>query len=142
MTRQEALEYRAKIDALIDSLSDEDAIESTILFHPWMTGKTYYGPNVQDHPQSKVKYEDTLYKCLQTHTSQVGFEPDVAVSLWYRIDNPQEEWPEWVQPIGAGTGYALGAKVSHNNKHWINTGKDDNEYEPGVWGWDEVPITE
>lgn len=140
MTRQEALHYRALIDAIIDKLTDEDAFESTELFHPWKTGKQYYGPPAteNDPPQSRIRYNESLYKCLQTHTSQEGWEPGIAVSLWYEIPDPAEEWPEWVQPIGAGTGYALGAKVSHNNKHWINIGKDDNEYEPGVWGWDEV----
>lgn len=142
MTRAEAIRFRDHINTIIETLDDDDALNVSDLFPGWRIGEDYYGPNDQSHPQSRIQYEGYLYKCLQNHTAQEGWEPDVAVSLWYHIDNPQEEWPEWVQPIGAGTGYDLGAKVSHNNKHWINVGKDDNEYEPGVWGWDEVPITE
>jgi len=140
MTPTEARRFRSQLDSVIVTLDDDEALEVPELFPVWATGRAYYGPNDSVHPQSRVQYGDYLYKCLQSHTSQDDYTPDIAVSLWYKIDNPTEEWPEWRQPIGAGTGYALGAKVSHNGKHWINVGKDDNEYEPGVWGWDEVPI--
>ena len=138
MLPSEARRFRRQLNSVIDTLNDEEAFEVTALFPEWITGKEYYGPNDLTHPQSRVQYLDLLYKCLQTHTSAVGWEPNIAVSLWYEIPDPAQEWPEWKQPIGAGTGYPLGAKVSHNGKHWINVGKDDNEYEPGVWGWDEV----
>ena len=103
------------------------------LFLPWEIGVEYAIGNLRS-------YNGVLYRCRQAHTSQVDFTPDVATSLWAIAGNPIEEWPEWVQPIGSTDGYPLGAKVSHNGKHWINIGKDNNEYEPGVWGWDEVPI--
>ncbi len=138
MLPSEARRFRRQLNSVIDTLNDEEAFEVPALFPEWITGKEYYGPNDSIHPQSRVQYLDLLYKCLQTHTSAVGWEPNIAVSLWYEIPDPAQEWPEWKQPIGAGTGYPLGAKVSHNGKHWINVGKDDNEYEPGVWGWDEV----
>lgn len=144
MTREEAIRFRDHLNEIIEALDDNTALDVFDLFLPWKIGVNYYGPPTtsNDPPQSRVQYGDTLYKCLQSHSSQFGWEPNVAVSLWYPIDNPAEEWPEWVQPIGAGTGYPLNAQVSHNGKHWINVGKDDNEYEPGVWGWNEVPIEE
>lgn len=46
-----------------------------------------------------------------------------------------DEWPEWVQPTGAQDAYLLGAQVSHNGFHWINTGSNANVWEPGVFGW-------
>ena len=138
MTLTEARQFRSQLDSVIATLDDEAAIDVPSLFPMWVVGRAYYGPNDPSHPQSRIQYEGLLYKCLQSHTSQAGWEPDVAVSLWYQIDNPAEEWPEWKQPIGAGTGYPLGAKVSYQGKHWINVGKDDNEYPPDVWGWDEV----
>ena len=33
--------------------------------------------------------------------------------------------------------YPLGAKVSHNEKHWTST-VENNVWEPGVYGWEEV----
>ena len=48
-----------------------------------------------------------------------------------------DEWPEWIQPVGAQDAYNTGAQVSHNNLHWIST-VDNNVWEPGVYGWNEV----
>ena len=47
------------------------------------------------------------------------------------------EWPEWIQPVGAQDAYNTGAQVSHNNLHWISIA-DNNVWEPGVYGWNEV----
>lgn len=65
-------------------------------------------------------------------------EPETPVEP----EQPEEpetpnEWPEWVQPVGAQDAYNTGAQVSHNNLHWIST-VDNNVWEPGVYGWNEV----
>lgn len=39
--------------------------------------------------------------------------------------------------IGAHDAYALGAKVSHKEKHWTST-VANNVWEPGVYGWEEA----
>lgn len=80
---------------------------------------------------------DLLWKCLQSHTSQADWAPNLAVSLWVQVDNPAEEWPEWRQPTGAHDAYEKGYKVSHNDKHWISN-VDNNVWEPGVYGWTEA----
>ena len=71
------------------------------------------------------------------HTSQTGWEPPTAASLWSITSDPAEEWPEWSQPLGAHDAYAAGAKVSHNGKHWTSD-LDGNVWEPGVYGWTEA----
>lgn len=48
--------------------------------------------------------------------------------------NPLEEFPEWVQPLGAHDAYSKGAKVSHNGEKWTSD-VDSNVWEPGVYGW-------
>lgn len=68
---------------------------------------------------------------------QSDWTPDVAVSLWVRVDDPSIEYPEWKQPTGAQDAYAKGAKVSHKDKHWVSD-VDGNVWEPSVYGWDEV----
>ena len=83
------------------------------------------------------RYKDTLYKCVQPHTSQADWTPDTAHSLWSKTSDPTDEWPEWVQPIGVHDAYALGAKVSHKEKHWTSN-VANNVWEPGVYGWEEV----
>ena len=83
------------------------------------------------------RYNGTLYKCVQAHTSQADWTPDTAASLWSVAADPAEEWPSWSQPIGAHDAYAKGAKVSHNGKHWTSS-VDSNVWEPGVYGWTEA----
>ena len=106
------------------------ASERSLLFAEWVPGVAYAVGNLR-------RYGDTLYKCVQAHTSQTGWEPSAAASLWAVTSDPAEEWPAWSQPLGAHDAYTLGAKVSHNEKHWISTA-DGNVWEPGVYGWDEV----
>ena len=129
MTRAEATQFRRKLDGIIDDMTDEKALDNTVLFPMWASGKSYTAGD-------RVRYGEDLYKCVQGHTSQDDWTPDITPALWTRISI--EEWPEWKRPTGAQDAYRLGAKVSHNDKHWINTGKDFNEYEPGVYGWSEV----
>lgn len=85
------------------------------------------------------KYGGKLYRCLQAHSSQETWTPDAAASLWKEIGDPTGEWPAWSQPIGAVDAYPLGAKVSHADKHWVSAA-DNNVWEPGVYGWDEVTV--
>lgn len=85
----------------------------------------------------RVTYNEKYYRCIQSHTSQEDWAPDVAVSLWVAVPDPAIEWPEWKQPAGAHDAYMKGDKVSHNEKHWISD-IDNNVYEPGVYGWIEA----
>ena len=80
-------------------------------------------------------YDGILYEVIQAHTTQNGWEPPNVPALFKRVWT--EEYPEWVQPTGAHDAYAKGAKVSHNGKKWVSTA-DNNVWEPGVYGWDEV----
>lgn len=89
------------------------------------------------HRWERIRYGGNLFRCIQAHTSQVGWEPNAAVSLWVKAANPAEEWPEWSQPIGAADAYQSGGKVSHNGKRWVST-EDNNVWEPGVYGWESL----
>lgn len=70
-------------------------------------------------------------------TTAQNTKPSQTLSMWTRIGNPGEEYPEWVQPIGAHDAYLKGDKVSHKDKQWKST-YDSNTWEPGVYGWEEV----
>lgn len=118
---------RIMTDVAISYLTDEEAETVTALFPDWEDGKAYV---VGD----RVKYNDLLYRCVQAHTSQADWTPDVVPALWVRTST--EEWPEWIQPTGAHDAYNQGDKVSHNEKHWISD-INANVYEPGVYGWTE-----
>lgn len=104
--------------------------EHSALFSEWVPGVAYTAGNIR-------RYGEKLYKCLQAHTSQEGWEPDKTAALWKNIADPAEEYPAWSQPIGAGDAYNTGDKVSYADKHWVST-TDNNVWVPGVWGWEEV----
>ena len=112
------------------NIDPETAAEHAELFAEWAYPINYKTGQIR-------RYKGTLYKCVQNHTSQADWTPDTASSLWSKTSDPAEEWPEWSQPIGAHDAYPKGAKVSHNSKHWISTA-ENNVWEPGVYGWEEV----
>lgn len=118
---------------MIDEVTSAEHAE---LFSEWGTGISYKAGEIR-------KYGDNLYKCIQNHPSQEGWEPDKAVSLWKKIGDPTVEYPDWSQPVSAGDGYAYGAKVSHSGKHWHSEFQGENIWEPGVPGtealWVEDP---
>lgn len=130
ISRAKVLKLRELIERAAASLTDTDALNGIELFPHWANETAY---EVGD----RVSYDGTLYKCLTAHTSQATWKPDVSPSLWVRVDDPSIEWPEWKQPLGSTDAYPLGAKVSHNNKHWISD-YDVNIWEPGVFGWSEA----
>lgn len=127
MTREHALHLRAFIEQTATTLSDEEALTGIELFPMWVTDKAYA-------VGERIRYGETLYKCVQAHTSQETWTPDITPALWTPVSI--EEWPEWRQPLGSEDAYHLGDKVSHNEKHWISN-IDANIWEPGIYGWDE-----
>ena len=129
MIKEKAKQFRSFIEQMATSVDDSAALEHPEAFPKWKT-------DVEYKTDDRIRFGDLLYKVLQDHTSQETWTPDVTPSLYVRVDNPQEEWPEWRQPLGSTDAYPLGAKVSHNEKHWISN-VDNNTWEPGVYGWDE-----
>ena len=130
MNYQTAMSYRNKIEKASSSLDDKDALIAPEMFPRWQKNVNYIiGDRRYDE---EVGY---LYKCVQAHTSQEGWEPHNTPALWVRVS--LDKWPEWIQPTGAQDAYSMGSKVTHNNKHWISN-VDNNVWEPGVYGWDEA----
>lgn len=125
-----AKKLRKLIEQTAKTLTDEEALEGVELFPMWKTATAYSAGD-------RVQYEGKLYKCLQAHTSQDDWTPDVSVSLWVEVADPSIEFPDWKQPVGAQDAYMKGDKVSHLEKHWVSD-VDYNTWEPSVYGWSEV----
>lgn len=125
-----AAQLRAKVENMAAELEDTDALKVVELFPEWQADKAYA---IGD----RVKYGNVLYKCLIAHTSQADWNPKDSVSLWARVLIPDPgDIPEWEQPSSTNP-YMTGDKVRHNGKVWIST-IDNNIWEPGVYGWEEV----
>lgn len=126
---QKAEEIRKAINKFAENQTDETLIDNKAAFQLWS------GNDLEVKAGEIYLYNDELYRVVQNHTTQNDWTPDVTVSLYVEIS--VEEFPEWKQPQGAHDAYKIGKKVSHNGKHWINT-YDNNIYEPGVYGWEEL----
>lgn len=120
---QQALEV---LDEVLPLLTDEQAEQVPHAFPEWEAGTAYA---VGD----RRRYDGKLYRCVQAHTSQEGWEPDKTQALWVRTA-PEGEIPEWVQPTGAHDAYNIGDKVRHSGKVWESL-VDANVWEPS----DAVP---
>nr|DAI50779.1 MAG TPA: ChiA1-BD-binding domain protein [Caudoviricetes sp.] len=115
-------------EKIVSTFTDENALKVAELYPVWATGITVL---VGD----RYQYNDKLYKCVQAHTTQADWTPDVTPALWVEVS--LDEFPEWKQPAGAHDAYAKGDKVKHNGKKWESTA-DANVWEPGVYGWSEI----
>ena len=125
MTRAKAKQLRQLIEQLAVTLDDETALTGVELFPAWVVGKAYA---VSDRAQ----YNGTLYKCIQTHTSQTDWMPSATPALWKTVS--LDEYPEWVQPTGAHDAYNIGDKVTYNGQRYVCT-SNGNVYAPDVYGW-------
>ena len=134
---EEFVEYidpaQSALDEILPTLTDEQAELIPQVFPEWVADKSYaVGDRVRD--------DGKLYRCVQAHTSQEGWEPHSTPSLWVRTA-PEGEIPDWIQPTGAQDAYNTGDKVKHVSKVWVSL-VDANVWEPGTAGteslWSEV----
>lgn len=127
---ERARQLRATIESLSSTLDDESALDNKELFPSWIEGKEY---QIDD----RVRHNDDLYRCVQSHISTPTWNPLDAVSLWALVLTPDPTIvPEWVQPESTNP-YMIGDRVMHNGKMWEST-IDYNVFEPGIAGWIEV----
>ena len=114
------------------SISEDKITMFSDIFEDWCSGVHYTVGQIRKYGEE----EELLYMCDIEHDSQEDWTPD-KVSMWHQVGSPKEEYPAWIQPLGAEGAYALGAKVSHNEKKWVST-VANNVWEPGVYGWNEI----
>ena len=118
-----------QMDAALATLPDENAVDAVALFPEWRAGENY----VADY---RLRHEDKLYRVVQPHTSQDGWEPDKTPALFTEVAKPGEI-PVWRQPTGAQDAYMTGDKVHYptvSDPVYVST-VDNNVWEPGVYGW-------
>ena len=132
MKREKLLRLRELIRQAAESLNDADALDGVELFQPWEVDHAYTA-------DERIRYGEKLYRCVQPHTSQEGWEPPITPALWTEVAEPGEI-PVWRQPTGAQDAYRLGDKVHYPDEAglvWEST-IDYNTYQPGVYGWTEI----
>lgn len=132
MTREHAYKLREMLHKASASLPDEDALEAVELFPLWAVGIAY-------EADQRIRYGEKLYRCVQSHASQEGWEPPAVPALFTEVAKPGEI-PVWRQPTGAQDAYMTGDKVHYPDAAgdiYVST-IDNNVWEPGVYGWEAV----
>lgn len=121
---------RAAMDAAAAALTDEQALKAAALYPAWSAQDTY-------DAGERVRFDGTLYKCLQPHAAQPDWTPTAAPSLWAKVLVSDTGAPlPWEQPESTNP-YMKGDKVTHGGKTWVSA-IDNNIWEPGVYGWEET----
>ena len=130
MTEMEVLSMLIPQQINTLTVDDNTALRMVEFYPEWATDTAYTAGY-------KVQRGGKLWRCLQAHTSQTGWEPNNAPSLWAKVLIPDENViPEWEQPDSTNP-YMTGDKVTHNGKTWVSE-VDNNVWEPGVYGWVEI----
>lgn len=121
-----------QINDALEPLDDKVAAELATLFPMWAVGVSY-------ETGARRQYDEKLYKCVQAHVSQEGWEPPNVQALWTEIAKPGEI-PVWKQPTGAQDAYMAGDKVHYptESDSVYASNIDNNVWEPGVYGWELV----
>lgn len=113
------------VKRLRETADDETAIDAVFAFPEWK-------PSTAFAVDERIRFGEKLYRCIQAHTSQDGWEPPNTPALWAEVSI--DKYPAWVQPNGAADAYHIGDTVSYGGKHWVSTA-DNNVWTPGVYGW-------
>lgn len=125
---------RAEIETMAQSLDDEKAETVPELFPEWNPAGCDYATG------DRVRFAGILYKVLQPHTSQAGWTPEAAVSLFAQVLPGQDgtQIGVWVQPDSTNP-YMTGDRVTFNGKTYEST-IDGNVWSPANYpaGWREI----
>lgn len=139
------------VNAMMMSLADDDLVETKNTYQTKLRsisdGAALKMPEVFPHcngnskkyvKDDKVLYDGVLYKVLQNHTSQEGWTPTSAPSLFAKVLTSEGEILEWEQPSSTNP-YMKGDKVKFNGKIYESV-IDNNVWSPEAYpqGWKEV----
>ena len=98
---QQAQAIRAIIDSVTGTMEDTDAAKNPMLFLPWEADTKYSAGDRRRH-------DGKVYKCLQAHTSQVGWEPPSVPALWVVINTSSPGTIDDPIPAARGMEYEYG----------------------------------
>lgn len=99
------------IPTLVNTLAvDDNTALRMRQFYPTWAGNTAY--NVGE----KVQYGDDLWRCVQAHTSALGWEPSTATaSLWERVCETHEGTIDDPIPYSGNMALLMGLYYVQNN---------------------------
>ena len=108
MKRSEAIHLRSVVEQAAQSLDDNTALTAVCLYPEWAESTAYT-------VGFKVQRNGKLWRVVQAHTSQTGWEPENAASLWEQINETHSGTID--DPIPYDGNMAL-----ESGKHYIQNG--------------------
>lgn len=105
---ENARKMRPIIEQAAQSLDDVTALTAVSLYPAWAAGTAYS----KGH---KVQRGGKLWRCIQAHTSQTGWEPENVPSLWEQINETHTGTAD--DPIPYEGNMAL-----ESGKHYVQDG--------------------
>ena len=127
-----AVKLRPFIEKAASNLDDADALEAVQLFPQWDDSTRY-------KEGDRVRFQNTLYKCLLDHIAQPTWSPITSPSLWAKVLIPNPEViPAWEQPDSTNA-YQIGDKVTFEGKTYESV-IANNIWSPAAYpaGWKEI----
>ena len=88
-------------EKIVSTFTDENALKVIELYPTWTEG-------VAVSAGGRYQFNDRLYKCVQAHTTQADWTPDVTPSLWTVIDVTHAGTIDDPIPAVAGMEYVYG----------------------------------
>ena len=88
-------------EKIVSTFTDENALKVIELYPKWTEG-------VAVSAGGRYQFNDRLYKCVQAHTTQADWTPDVTPSLWTVIDVTHAGTIDDPIPAVAGMEYVYG----------------------------------
>lgn len=130
---QQAQAIRNAMGKVTATLTDAQAIEVKELYPLWATDTAYTADTV-------VRYNDKLYRCLQSHTAQSDWTPDATPALWVEIA-PKGEYREIKDGMLSTEAFTLGEIGWYKEKdNLFKSLIPANTYTPETYpsGWEQV----
>lgn len=98
---EQARQLRKQWQQLLTANDDTTIIDCEDLVDSWQADNDYVVNDIR-------KYDGQVYRCVQAHTSQDGWEPSQTPALWVIKHTKNKDKPKpFVQPQGAHDAYML-----------------------------------
>lgn len=115
LTKEQLEKTKALVLQQIENLSDEDSLYIKFLFPNWQINQSYT-------INSKICYNNNLYKVSQNHVSSDTLRPDIATNFYQKIKINTMDALEWEEKqYEAGDRVKYGEHVYEsllNNNFW------------------------
>ena len=98
--------------------TDAQALQMPSLYDLWRSGAAYGG---EGQPQIARRPGEKLYRCIQPHTAQAGWEPENTAALWAYIDAEHAGTIDDPIPAEGNMTYYAGKYYSEGDRLYLCT---------------------